>query len=437
MKILILTVQYYPVMTPNVYRWSAIVAYWAQQGHEVHVVTSWRRGIPKESVEEGVFIHRAGSATLMDWAYNLFQIKERRGEARGIKAKRHSLARKILEQIIDWTWRKVYWPDGSCLWYWPARKRAQRLLQSYAFDAMISVGLPFTAHWVGKFVKSQYPGLCWLVDIEDPFCFSREFFVNNFALYQKINRRAEAVVFSMAVAIAVTVARARERYVNIFPQAAPRIWVIPPLFNLPFPGQVESRAERGVICLAYFGSFYEKVRTPTAFLNLLMACAEADPSLLRKLEVHFYGELDGPAFETFENFRGLLPVIRFHGLVSREEVGVAMKAVDVLVNIGNTTDYHLPSKSVDYLMSGKPVISLSYVDNDPFSQLFDGYPLFRELRVGGNGAEEAKNLAGPFMDFIIRNRGKRVPSSLLDELGRPYRLENIAWRYLQLLRGHL
>lgn len=434
MRILILTVHYHPVLNPNVFRWSAIAEHWVGQGHEVHIVCSRRQGIPDESAEKGVYVHRAGPATLMDWVYNFLKMKRRRGELGGLKVDKHSPSRKIMEQLVSWTWRKIYWPDGSCLWYWPAKKRAKNLLKENPFDAMVSVGLPFTAHWICKSLKEKYPGLRWLVDIEDPFCYSRAFFVNNFRLYQGLNHRAEAIVFSMADAITVTVAQARGRYLKLFSQSASRLWVIPPLFDLSFPNTEDTNKE-GPIRLAYFGSFYEKVRTPLAFLKLLRACVKNDRSLLQELEIHFFGELNGPAAETFEKFPELYPVFRFHGLVSRQEAAKAMQSADILLNIGNTTDYHLPSKSVDYLMSGKPVISLSCVEGDPFSRLFKEYPLFEELRVDNREQGVKKHQAERFIDFVSRNRGKSVPAQILEEQGRPYQLENIAERYFQLLTG--
>ena len=308
-----------------------------------------------------------------------------------------------------------------------------KLLKEYRFDAMISVGLPFTAHWISKALKTKSPGLHWLVDIEDPFCYSKEFFVNNNQLYNWTNRRAERAVFSQAQAITVTLDNAKERYVEIFPEAASKMRVIPPLFNLPLLNPKDLGIE-GPVRMAYFGSFYENVRTPMEFLELLQKCFEIEPLLIERLEVHFYGELTGMVMENFRKFPKLAPVFHFHGLVSRQEVAEALQSVDILLNIGNKTDYHLPSKSVDYLMSGKPVISLSYVANDPFSNLFDAYPLFKALHVENHYFGKLNQLASQFLDFILQNRGKKVPRRLLDKLGQPYRVEVIAELYLQLLR---
>ncbi|MBK9744729.1 MAG: hypothetical protein IPO94_18110 [Saprospiraceae bacterium] len=38
--------------------------------------------------------------------------------------------------------------------------------------------------------------------------------------------------------------------------------------------------------------------------------------------------------------------------------------MDALINVGNTTTYHLPSKIVDYLGANKPIVNLISNDDD-------------------------------------------------------------------------
>ena len=204
MRILIITVQYYPVVSPNVYRWSAVAEHWVEGGHEVHVLCTRRKGVPSGTEVKGVKIHRAGQATLLDWAYNLLNPSRRRSET-GNGPQRYGPGRRLLEWLVDHTWRRFYWPDGSCLWYLPGRRRALQLLKEYDFDAVISVGLPFTAHLIGRACKTTAPRVRWLVDIEDPFAYSEDFFVNNFHLYRRLNRKAEERVFREANTVSVTV----------------------------------------------------------------------------------------------------------------------------------------------------------------------------------------------------------------------------------------
>jgi len=61
-----------------------------------------------------------------------------------------------------------------------------------------------------------------------------------------------------------------------------------------------------------------------------------------------------------------------HGFQSRETARQAMTRMDVLVNVGNSTTWQLPSKVVEYYASGKPVLHLAVVKGDAFEQFFEG-----------------------------------------------------------------
>jgi N-acetyl-alpha-D-glucosaminyl L-malate synthase BshA len=53
-----------------------IAKYLARRGHEVHVVTSWDEGLPKESFEEGFYVHRIHIPRLEIVGYTLHVLKE-------------------------------------------------------------------------------------------------------------------------------------------------------------------------------------------------------------------------------------------------------------------------------------------------------------------------------------------------------------------------
>ncbi|MEN0004222.1 MAG: hypothetical protein AAF798_08770 [Bacteroidota bacterium] len=436
MRILIITALYHPSKSPNVYRWSAIAEYWVQQGHEVHVLCTSLLGEPKSRVCQGVQVHRAGQHTLLDWALSVWGNGQVRGRVGGLQPVAHSRARKCLEWLIDRTWRRLYWPDGAILWYGPGKRRVRQLLSAHSFDAMISVGLPFTAHRITVAGKQAFPKVHWLVDIEDPFAISKEFFVNNFQLYRRRNFRAEADILAKADAVSFTVLAAQEAYEQHFSEQCAKFAVTPPLFNLRAPA-ITSNAplpyfESNHLHLSYFGSFYQGVRTPDTFLKLLAQSLRQAPALAQRLRVHFFGEINGPFAERFQQFPELNSVVQLHGLISRADVSLAIEQTDVLLNISNTTTYHLPSKSADYLMSRKPIVNIYSAEADTFKAFFEGYPLIMHIRL--LGAKEAEQEAVRFIDFLEHAVGKRVDQEVVERLGRPYRLERIAERYMMLLQ---
>lgn len=430
MKLFIILAQYHPALNPNVYRWRAIATYWIAQGHEVHVLCTKRSGLPDEAVFEGVQIHRAGQNSLLDWFYNLLHATRRRGEVGGDLPSRQGAFRKGLEKLMDLTWRSLYWPDGRCLWYVPGKKKALQLLKTNSFDGMISVGAPFTAHLIGLACKRSNTALKWLVDIEDPFAFVDAYFINNRLLYRRLNFRAEAAVLEAADAIAVTVDAAKETYGDYFPGIEAKITVVPPLFD---PGLVAAsdfeEFDPGRIHLSYLGAFYSPIRTPDAALKLLDLLLERHPEFQSRLLIHFFGEIEYAVKAAFERYPRLVPNLRIHGLVDREQVAAAMLQTTFLLNIGNTTTYNLPSKSADYLASGKPMVHISASNPDTFAAFMADYPMLLSVKAETIGPEAADSLAKFMMEFQYQQLGAEA----IEVRIKPYRTAQIAEAYLRLL----
>lgn len=431
MKLLIILAQYHPALNPNVYRWAAIAEHWVAEGHEVHIICTRRSGLPDEMVIEGVEVHRTGQNSLLDWSYNALRSERRRGEAGGDLPARHGKWRTWLEKIVDYTWRSFYWPDGRCLWYWPARKRAKRLLQTQHFDGVISVGAPFTAHLIGLSCKRAQKDLTWLVDIEDPFAFVKEYFINNRQLYGRLNYRTEARVLRKADAISVTVETAKAAYAKHFPESASKITVIPPIFDSAALQPLEQLKcfETNHTHIAYLGAFYTPIRTPDAALELLHQLLSKHPEWREKLIVHFFGEVEYAAKAVFEAYPHLTDNLRLHGLVDRTTVAAAMAQTDFLLNIGNTTTYNLPSKSADYLASGKPIIHLSTSKPDTFQTYMAGHPLLLSVKTEAINAQTCAALS----TFLAQHKGAQMNTKEIESRIKPYQTAQIAEQYLSVL----
>jgi hypothetical protein len=51
-----------------------------------------------------------------------------------------------------------------------------------------------------------------------------------------------------------------------------------------------------------------------------------------------------------------------------------MREADVLVNIGNVTPFELPSKLVEYVSIGKPILNIVRSENDSSVEFLEAYP---------------------------------------------------------------
>lgn len=424
MKILIISYSYHPSLTPRAFRWAAIAEHWAKEGHRVDVVCET---VPLRAASEiinGVHVRRVGNNFLGRLKSKAgAQMKTGRASAFG---KLKGALTALVKKVGRYAWRTLYWPDYACFWYWSASSEANALQAANDYDVVYSSSIPFTGHLVALGMKNKYPGLEWIADIGDPFCFSDGVTVNNFALYENLNIRYEKKVFSLANAISVTTSATKERYGEIFPFAASKISVIPPLLSVD--PSIETGIPRlfqkdGKIRLVFLGTLYKTIRDPGNLLRLYAKLLESD--FAERLELHFYGDTCS-CQDCFEPYHDLIgKKIFLHGLVNRETAAAAMKDADILVNIGNDTAYQLPSKVVEYLATMKPILNFAQTAQDSSAAFFRNYDGIMCI-----AAEEAISEPAHFQaaaDFIrypqkidVNLRNLQIDSFRIDQISKAY-----------------
>ena len=160
------------------------------------------------------------------------------------------------------------------------------------------------------------------------------------------------------------------------------------------------------IHLGYFGSFYTAVRSPLPFLKFLSFLQVQDENLFDRIQLHFVGQLDSESEAMIDSFPELRGHLIRHGFKSRVETLDAMSQVDILINFGNTTDYHLPSKVVDYLYMNKPVLNIISTENDSTKAFLKGKTELLNLDLDKNQYEAQK---AAFLAFALATRAKEQP----------------------------
>jgi glycosyltransferase involved in cell wall biosynthesis len=434
MRILIITHSYAPLISPRAFRWSAIAEYWAKQGHHVDVVCAWRPGLLEREILKGVNIYRTGGgvAELIKGRFSIKTISIKTPGNRqisddiGLRGK----AVRLVKYIHDHTWTKLYWPDYACMWYFPAAKKAVQLFVKNHYDSLITVSIPFTGHLVGLNLKKKYPHIQWVVDIGDPFCFLDQTPTNNHKLYEKLNYKCEGGIFNHADAISVTTKPTLEKYSQLFPDNAYKICVIPPLLS-----HANDNADATPIFsqdqklrMVFIGTLYKNIRSPDYLLFLFSKLLNTD--IGDRLELHFFGNVNDCS-DSFNKYQGLLGTKMFlYGQVSSEKAIQAMKESDILINIGNSTSYQLPSKVVEYAATGNPVLNLIRTTHDSSISFFEMYPPSMNLLEYRDSllTEHVKDVVN-----FIKNP-PRFDSATLQQWLSQFKTEAVASSYLRLVR---
>jgi hypothetical protein len=438
MRILIVCYSYFPALNPRAFRWTALAEEFVDRGHDVHVICNKEIDTKRSDKVNGVIVHRVGANLREALRSCLGRPSPTSATSIGMSASEESQtnkARVYFVRVIKWIYnhsvQKILWPDFACFWYFPALAFAHKLILEKKYDVVVSVSLPFTGHCIGLKLKKRY-SIHWVVDIGDPFSFMSETPVNNHRLFDRLNYHSESSILQNSDAVSVTTEATRSEYMQLFPHLkGDKIYIVPPLFIPPtnmgkltpfFVGPPRTR-------LVFAGTLYSKIRNPAALLELFNSLLKT--SIGSQLELHFFGLINNcePYFEKYHELLG--SKIFLHGLVSRASALRAMMDATVLVNLGNLTAYQLPSKVVEYVMLGKPVLNITKSVADS-SQIF-----FSDFEGICSVTEQA------FLEDIdelerVKEFIKNPPhcsQTDIDRLKRIHGLESIVESYLHLFQG--
>ena len=175
------------------------------------------------------------------------------------------------------------------------------------------------------------------------------------------------------------------------------IHVLPQALNLnAFETAKElSSAKDNVVNLYYAGNFYSDIRNPKELFRHLI-----DSKLNFVFHV-FTNTKDSDNMGILRTYAKQLNtrlVVRH--LLPREECIYEMSKGDFLVNVSNSTSNQLPSKLIDYKLTGRPIYSYSPGN-------FDG-DLFNEFMSGNNMNDQSKHI--DITSFDISKAIKKIES---------------------------
>ena len=425
MKVLIISYHFYPENNPRAFRWYEISKQLIAKGIEVDVITNNNDNSDYE-LKKGIRIFKVGKSVAKYYNSNDGKLPQ---DDRGNLVKRIKIGiYSVLKVAHKYTWRKLYWPDFAFLWYFHGVRKSNSLMKDHKYDRMITVSLPFTCHLIGSRLKQKYPDLFWLADSGDPFSFQDLDEINNNVLYKRLNYRSENRIFESSDKLTFTTQGTLYEYKKIFPACASKFVVIPPLVQTDVSNLKRSnifkKRKNDKIILSYFGVLYKNIRNPVGLLYMLDSLTSSQSELASKIELHFFGDHTS-CLKTFDAYPSLSKNITFHGSVSKEKAFMAMQQSDVLINIGNHTNYQLPSKIVEYLAALKPIINIISILDDSSKVYLDTFPFVFNYKINDD-------ITG-VLKFILRLESIKIDEPLVQKFVMKHQPEIITNQYLEAL----
>ena len=278
-----------------------------------------------------------------------------------------------------------------------AEKQLGKLHATRPIDVVFSVGAPMAAHVAARNFRKKHPEVRWVT-----------YTVDSYAAQNKNTRGfATAMAFETDVLAACDwVLLSEEIYKSnpaLYADFSEKCGVLPYLMP-PTPPKVEGTHyfDPEKTNLVYAGRFYKAIRNPEYLLQLAQ---EMDESYV----LHLYCQSDCDSLIDDYVRRSGGKIVR-HTPVSVEEIQMIYAEADVLVNVGNNTPEFKPSKTFEYIASGKPILNIYYAGM--YDEVLEKSPLVLQLERSLSTKEAVALLC----DFLTSARGTMLLRGQIDML---------------------
>ena len=355
-KYLIVTHQFLPHVSPRTTRWKLLVDELVSLGHEVTVLT----GTKQHSQDSNIEIIFVGNSRASNVVVNL------RNQSNSLDSKNRikSIIFKLLKKVYRFVIRNFAWPDYTMFWLISVFRVRKKLNLEY--DVLVTVSLPFSSHIAGYLINKKI-GKPWIMDVGDPFTLKTTAPENNSFLYGRLNKHYEMKFYKQASKVLFTHDDARKIHIKEF-HINPSITAVgQPIskFREHLYEQTKNyNYTNNDIKFGYFGIFTHGVRTPVNFINFL--------DKFQNYEMHWYINSDSESI--LQKNRLDSSKHNFNSHVARDEALQLMtKSFHCLVSIGNLNPNQIPSKVIEYIATGKPVIHFAEINDDPVIHIADEF----------------------------------------------------------------
>lgn len=365
-KILIVSRSFYPMNSPRSFRTTELVKEFARKGHDVTLLTI-------KNDEFHIPFEKEFGVTVKDMGPLRFPPVSLNGTGR-MGNFLNRVVRRGLHLLFEY-------PDIELMF------RVKKALESLeGFDLLISIAVPHPVHWgVAAAWREENPiARTWVADCGDPYMgqtldsFNKLFYFSYFEKY--FCRKADYIT--------VPIESAREGY---YPEFWDKIRVIPQGYNFEEINIDHSLYRPNPVpTFAYAGGLIPGGRDPGVFLSYLSG-------LDRDYKFILYTKNRKLVDPWLEPSGGKIEVRDY---VPRKELLKILGRMDFLVNIENESPLMMPSKLIDYYLTGRPVLNVSgkNVDTSMITQFLDG-DYSNRYRYNGVDQYRIENICKRFLNL--------------------------------------
>ena len=386
-KILIVSHQFLPFVSPRTTRWNMLINEFINKGHEVTVLS----GTNPENIEKNFKILYFGNK---QFSSNISKVRKNSQDSS------NNIFRKISYSILKKFYRFIFktfsWPDYAMFWTLTVFKNRKNIKNNY--DIIISVSLPFTSH-LCAYILNKRIGAEWIMDVGDPFSLKINSQENNKIIYSFLNKFYERKFYQNASKIIFTHNEVAELHQNKFNIDNSKIVIGYPIAEVSekiINKSTNFNYKIMPLRIGYFGAFTKSVREPNNYINNIANSFDEEIEHL-----WYINEESKKYFASIINTSSH----KFLDIVPRDEaLEVMVSEMHILLSIGNLNKYQMPSKVVEYLSLGKPVLHFAEINDDP---LYNFEKLFNNLKIINN-----KTTKNDLENYFVEVKEKRFEINL-------------------------
>lgn len=364
MKIVIISQNCYPWLSPRAHRTTELAKELARRGHQV-IVYALLGEYDYSNIQNktGINFKNLGNSH--------FGITDNLGNSN--RNFIYRLIRKLIGRFIEFPLIELISMVNKSL------KKEDNI------DYLITIAYPHTIHWgAEKYVRKNKDKInFWIADCGDPFM-GNPFLKKPFYFKSIEKKWCKACNY-----ISVPIDEAVNAY---YPEFKDKIKIIPQGFDFSDIKIAEYRVNK-IPTFAYSGIFYKELRDPTLLLEYL--------SLL-DFDFKFIVYTKSLSFlEPFKN--KLKDKLEIRDYISRDKLLFELSKMDFLINIKNNSGVQQPSKLIDYVMTKRPIIEISseFKEKEIFNEFIRG-DYSNRFNVNSIEKYDIKNVVNSFVNLYCK-----------------------------------
>tara|TARA_X000000950_G_scaffold122105_1_gene153156 strand:- start:1903 stop:2805 length:903 start_codon:yes stop_codon:yes gene_type:complete len=259
------------------------------------------------------------------------------------------------------------------------------------YDLIISVSLPFSSH-IAAYIINKDKNKKWIMDIGDPFSLKTNAFENNRYLYKSLNYYFENKFYKKAHQVVFTHQESADEHKIFFNMPENKVTIGSPISTFSqelFQKSVSFDYEAKPITIGYFGVLTKGVRSPSQVLKFFQ---QTD------FVLHWYTNSDSK--EMIKQNKIDFNRNKLFDMVTRNEALEKMvTSLHCLLSIGNLNPAQLPSKIIEYISTGKPVLHFVEIKDDPVLEIAKEFSNLIVIDKNSNITEVEQQLNNVFINI--------------------------------------